>query len=80
MALVDQAVLARKRSDAAQVEVLARAALEKERAAANLVASQVELEPTRSVLHRSAAVLALVVSRIARSRTPDCTGISRSSA
>lgn len=59
MALVDQAVLARQRGDAAQVAAFARAAFEKERAAANLVASQFELEPTRSVLHRSAAVLAL---------------------
>ncbi|MGG6263784.1 hypothetical protein ACQ4M3_17810 [Leptolyngbya sp. AN03gr2] len=59
MALVDQAVLARQRGDSAQTAELTRAAFEKERAASNLVANQFELEPTRSVLHRSAAVLAL---------------------
>lgn len=59
MELVDQAVLARQRGDATQVAELSRAAFQKESAAANLVANQLELEPTRSILHRSAAVLAL---------------------
>jgi hypothetical protein len=59
MELVDQAVLARQRGEATQVAKLSRAAFQKESAAANLVANQLELEPTRSILHRSAAVLAL---------------------
>lgn len=59
MILVDQAVIARQRGDVAQVGELSRAAFEKERAAANLVANQLDLEPTRSILHRSAAVLAI---------------------
>ena len=59
MALVDQAVLARQRGDATQVAELSRAAFHKERAAANLLANQFDFEPTRSILHRSAAVLAL---------------------
>ncbi|MBF2090863.1 MAG: hypothetical protein IGR80_12365 [Synechococcales cyanobacterium K44_A2020_017] len=59
MGLVDQAVLARQRGDAKTVIVLSRAAFTKERAAADLVANQFDLEPTRSVLHRSAAVLAI---------------------
>lgn len=59
MALVDQAVLARQQGDTERVIQLARRAFEKERAAADLVADQFELEPTRAVLHRSAATLAV---------------------
>lgn len=59
MELVDQAVLARQRGDAEAVIALSRAAFNKERAAADLIANQFDLEPTRSVLHRSAAVLAI---------------------
>lgn len=59
MELVDQAVLARQAGNPVKVSKLAQAAFEKERAAADLVASQLELEPTRSVLHRSAATLAV---------------------
>jgi hypothetical protein len=64
MALVDQAVLARQRGEAETVLALTRAAFAKERSAADLVANQLELEPTRSVLHRSAAVLALECSEL----------------
>jgi hypothetical protein len=59
MELVDQAVLARQRGDAEAMILLSRAALMKERAAADQVANQFDLEPTRSVLHRSAAILAI---------------------
>lgn len=59
MELVDQAVLARQRGDVVQVAEFSRAAFQKERAAANLLANQFDFEPTRSILHRSAAVLAL---------------------
>ncbi|MEB3336678.1 MAG: hypothetical protein VKJ46_04395 [Leptolyngbyaceae bacterium] len=59
MELIDQAVLARQRGDSAQVSELTRIAFQKEYAAADLVAAQLHLEPTRSILHRSAAVLAL---------------------
>jgi hypothetical protein len=59
MALVDQAVLARQRGDTAALQEFAKAAFMQERLAADLVADQWSLEPTRSVLHRSAAVLAL---------------------
>jgi hypothetical protein len=59
MDLVAQAILARQRGDAEAVLTLSKAAFAKERSAADLVADQFDLEPTRSVLHRSAAVLAL---------------------
>ena len=59
MELVDRAVLARQRGDAEAVIKLSRVAFAKERTAADLVANKFDLEPTRSILHRSAAVLAL---------------------
>jgi hypothetical protein len=59
MGLVDQAVLARQRGDTEAALTFAREAFAKERAAADLVADQWDLEPTRSVLHRSAAALAV---------------------
>jgi hypothetical protein len=64
MELVDRAVVVRQRGDVSAILGLARAAFEKERAAADLVATQFNLEPTRSVLHRSAAVLALECSEL----------------
>ncbi|MEM9153112.1 MAG: hypothetical protein AAGB19_22035 [Cyanobacteria bacterium P01_F01_bin.3] len=59
MELVDQIVLARHSGDRTKALELVRAAFEKEKAAAEVVAYQFELEPTRSVLHRSAAALAI---------------------
>jgi hypothetical protein len=64
MELVDQAVLARHRGDAEAAIALSKAAFTKERAAADLVANQFDLEPTRSVLHRSAAVLAIECNQL----------------
>lgn len=74
MELVDQAVLARQRSDAEAVIALSRAAFNKERAAADLVANQFDLEPTRSVLHRSAAVLAIKCAELRDAERLDWTG------
>jgi hypothetical protein len=59
MELVDQAILARQQGDTEAVMALSKSAFTKERAAADLTANQLDLEPTRSVLHRSAAVLAI---------------------
>jgi hypothetical protein len=59
MELADEANLARLRGEADRARALLRDAFEKERQAAALVAAAVSLEPTRSVLHRSAATLAL---------------------
>ncbi len=64
MELADQAVLARQRGDAEAVVALSRAAFSKERAAADRVANLFDLEPTRSVLHRSAAVLAIECNQL----------------
>ncbi|GAA6620758.1 hypothetical protein [Scytonema sp. NUACC26] len=64
MELVDQAFLARQRGDAIVALELTKAAFFQERAAADLVANLFDLEPTRSVLHRSAAVLAVECSQL----------------
>lgn len=68
MELVDQAVNARQRGDTTVANELTKAAFAQEQAAANLVANLLDLEPTRSVLHRSAAMHESRVFRITRSR------------
>ncbi|MEG4273859.1 MULTISPECIES: hypothetical protein [unclassified Microcoleus] len=64
MELVDRAVLARQCGDIDQVTALTRAAFAKERAAADLVANEWDFEPTRSILHRSAAVLGIECAQL----------------
>jgi hypothetical protein len=67
MELVDRSILAKQQGDDARNLELLRSplaqaklsAFEQERSAANLVADQLDFEPTRSVLHRSAASLAV---------------------
>jgi phage shock protein A len=59
MDLVDQATLARRRGDLDHAKILIKSAFTQEQAAAALTESQFDLEPTRSVLHRSAAALAI---------------------
>ena len=59
MDLAEQADLKRLRGDTSQVQELLRHALELEAEAADMVASDMTAEPTRSVLHRSAAALAV---------------------
>ncbi len=58
MDLADQAAAAKRAGDEASFMDRTREALEKETLAADLVAEWLDLEPTRSVLHRSAATLA----------------------
>ncbi|HUW19859.1 MAG TPA: hypothetical protein VMW16_11210 [Sedimentisphaerales bacterium] len=59
MELVEKAYLARLRGEAQEAEELLRKASETERAAAAQLAEEYEAEPTRSVLYRSAASLAV---------------------
>jgi hypothetical protein len=67
MELVDRSIFAKQQGDdAGSLELLRSplaqaklSAFEHERSAANLVADQLDFEPTRSVLHRSAASLAV---------------------
>jgi hypothetical protein len=59
MRLVDEAEAARRRGKPKLAGERLREAFDCERQAADLVAGDLSLEPTRSVLHRSAASLAL---------------------
>jgi hypothetical protein len=59
MDLAEAAAVARLRGALEQAAQLTRRAFEQETQAANLVASVLDAEPTRSVLHRSAASLAI---------------------
>jgi hypothetical protein len=59
MELVDRALLARQNGHHDQATQLIRTAFDREKTAANLSNDQLDLEPTRSVLHRSALAFAL---------------------
>ncbi|UBF26676.1 hypothetical protein K9N68_01320 [Kovacikia minuta CCNUW1] len=59
MDLAEIATTARLKGDLAQVRLVLRQAFEKEVQAAALIANDLNAEPTRSVLHRSAASLAI---------------------
>jgi hypothetical protein len=59
MRLVDEAEAARRQGDSQLARERLREAFDRERQAADRVAGAMSLEPTRSVLHRSAASLAL---------------------
>jgi len=59
MHLADQAHLERLRNRPDRASSLFREAFDKERQAASLTGDRLEMEPTRSVLHRSAASLAI---------------------
>ena len=59
MELAERATLSRFRDDLVEAERLTRAAFEKERDAALSLVGELDLEPSRSVLLRSAASLAL---------------------
>jgi hypothetical protein len=58
MRLADQASDLRRKGEAAEADARLRQAFEHERQAAELAAADLVPEPTRSVLHRSAATLA----------------------
>ena len=64
MQLADEAAASRRRGHDDRALVLTRKAFELERDAAREIESKTEFEPTRSVLHRSAASLALECDEI----------------
>ncbi|MGH8003005.1 MAG: hypothetical protein ACREPR_27125 [Brasilonema sp.] len=64
MDLAQMAQVAKLRGNLVQAEQFFNQAFEKELQAAQLIASDVEAEPTRSVLHRSAATLAIDCGQI----------------
>ncbi len=64
MRLADEAIHLRRLRDKKGFAQRTLQAFEKERRAAEMVASDLGLEPTRSVLHRSAAVLAIECGKL----------------
>jgi hypothetical protein len=66
MDLFEQGLLTARSGKSAESRRLFNQALEKEAAAADSVAADYELEPTRSILHRSAASMALRVGTFRR--------------
>ncbi|MEH2112472.1 hypothetical protein [Nostoc sp.] len=64
MDLAEMAQVAKLRGDFNSASQLSRQAFEKERLAAELIAGNLEAEPTRSVLHRSAATLGVECGEI----------------
>ncbi|GJD19220.1 hypothetical protein Desac_0621 [Rivularia sp. IAM M-261] len=59
MDLAEAALIAKLRGDSEQASQLIQQAFDNEQAAAALIAYQLDAEPTRSILHRSAATLAI---------------------
>ncbi|BDA74129.1 hypothetical protein Desac_0621 [Calothrix sp. PCC 7716] len=59
MDLAEAAFVAKLRGDLEQASLLTKQAFDLEQEAAALIAHQLDAEPTRSVLHRSAATLAI---------------------
>lgn len=76
MELFDQAEVARIRGGADDVGSLLLQAYKKEREAAELVKDQFELEPTRSVLFRSAAALAKRCNQYREAERLVCMGLA----
>lgn len=64
MELADEAFFARRRGDKEQAMNFARQAMQFEKQAADILVEEVDAEPTRSVLHRSAATLAVDAGEI----------------
>jgi type II secretory pathway component PulM len=64
MDLAEQADLTNLRGDVAQAKEILQQALDLEAEAAGMVADDLSAEPTRSVLHRSAATLAIECSEL----------------
>ena len=59
MDLAEAAIIAKLRGDLEKASQFTRQAFENEQAAAALIANQLDAEPSRSILHRSAATLAI---------------------
>ncbi len=64
MELSDEAFIAKRAGDNERADVLSRQAFELEAAAANMMSNALEIEPTRSVLYRSAASMAMDIGKL----------------
>jgi hypothetical protein len=79
MDLAEAAFTANLRGNLEQASQLIREAFENEQAAAELIAHQLDAEPSRSILHRSAATRRGRLWRIQSSRTFNCNSFIRKS-
>ena len=77
MNLAELAFVAKLEGDLVKASQLFRQAFEKEAEAAKLVPATPSSEPTRSILYRSAASLALDCNEIREIRASNCNGASR---
>ncbi len=76
MELGDQSFVARRYGNRAEYLRLTELAFEKEAAAADLMVDDIDIEPTRSVLHRSAATLAWRCELYADAKRLICRGLA----
>ena len=68
MDLFERGLLAARDRDLARSRILFEEALEREAEAADSVANDLGLEPTRSILHRSAASIALKIGEVQKAK------------
>ncbi len=76
MEFADKACVAKQNGQNEQANSLFLQAFDLERHAAEMVASNMEAEPTRSVLHRSAASLAMDCGRLRDAERLICIGLA----
>jgi len=76
MNFAELAFTAKLKGDLAQAEELLRQAFEHEHKAAELIAQDLSAEPTRSILHRSAATLAMDCDRLREAERLVATGLA----
>ncbi len=78
MDLFEEALLAARAGDSEKSRRLFSMALDKEAAAADSVAAEYTLEPTRSILHRSAASIALRIGDVQQAKQLVAAGLAGS--
>lgn len=76
MSFVDEAIIARRRKDAILASQLMQEALVKEIEAAELVEPYNDFEPTRGILFRSAASIAMECGELRTAEKLICKGLS----
>jgi uncharacterized protein (DUF305 family) len=76
MDLAEAAEVAKLRGEISEVNQLLQRALEKEAQAAHLIAGNLDAEPTRSILHRSAASLAIECGELAQAKQLIANGLT----
>ena len=76
MNIAEEAFVAKLRGNTGEAQTLLRSAFEKEQAAANLLAKDLKFEPSRSIIHRSAASLAIDCGKLREAERLIATALS----